>query len=136
MFKSSLYQAMFLFTCFVLITSYYLPLTRSSRYMKRFKVVSMVSVSGSPTPPGGNPIPRQFKAFIISPSTSSLESEMLILQNFNQIQRGDRSKVAIIGTQDLSHDHVEYVELLTYSLVLSGNHIYTSGDFSCHFFRK
>lgn len=87
--------------------------------------LSMVSVG--PGVGGGMPDPPRSKAFIISPSINSAESEMLILQNFNQIQQGDRSTLGILGTNNLSDDHKQMVELLTYALVLSGNHIYTSG---------
>jgi len=80
-------------------------------------------VSVGPTPP---PRPRP-KAVIISPSISSAEDEMIILQNFNQIQRGGQSKLGIIGTQELFENHRQMVELLAYALVLSGNHVYTSG---------
>lgn len=83
----------------------------------------MDSSSVSPTP-APKPSP---KAFIISPSTQPGRDELLILQNFNQIQSGDRKKIGIIGTQDLSDNHSQMVELLSYALVLSGNHVYTSG---------
>lgn len=66
------------------------------------------------------------KSFIISPSIAGEVNEMLILQNFNQIQQGGRSKVGIIGSQNLHDDHMQMIELLSYALVLSGNHIYTS----------
>jgi hypothetical protein len=87
--------------------------------------IFMVSVSGTPSAP--EPQGKPGKAFIISPSLNSAEAEMIILQNFNQIQRGDSSKVGILGTNNLSEEHRQMVELLSYALVLSGNHIYTSG---------
>ena len=75
-----------------------------------------------------SPAPKQSpKAFIISPSTQPGRDELLILQNFNQIQAGDRKRIGIIGSQDLSENHIQMVELLSYALVLSGNHVYTSG---------
>jgi hypothetical protein len=51
----------------------------------------------------------------------------MILDNFSQIQMGERSKIGIIGTQELSETHQQMIELLSYALVLSGNHVYTSG---------
>ena len=51
---------------------------------------------------------------------------MLILQNFNQIQSGEKYKFGVIGTQELSDNHRTMVELLSYALILSGNHVYTS----------
>lgn len=78
---------------------------------------------GSPTPqPQSRP-----KAFIISPSTQTGRDELLILQNFNQIQSGEMKKIGIIGTQSISENHSQMVELLAYALILSGNHVYTSG---------
>ena len=71
--------------------------------------------------------PRPSKAFIISPSTQSGSDELLILQNFNQIQSGDRKKIGIIGSSQLSENHGQMIELLSYALVLSGNHVFTSG---------
>lgn len=82
---------------------------------------SSSSVSPSPAPQ------QSPKAFIISPSTQPGRDELLILQNFNQIQAGDRKRIGIIGSQDLSDNHIQMVELLAYALVLSGNHVYTSG---------
>lgn len=51
---------------------------------------------------------------------------MRILQNFGQIQLGGSTRIGIIGTQELSENHQQMVELLAYALVLSGNHIFTS----------
>ena len=68
---------------------------------------------------------------IISPSSAGSENELLILQNFNQIQFGEKLKFGVIGTQDLSSNHKQMVELLSYALILSGNHVYTSaGSFN------
>lgn len=63
---------------------------------------------------------------LIAPDTDS--DEMMIIENFGQIQQGERKRIGIIGTQDLSDAHSQMIELLTYALVLSGNHIYTSGS--------
>lgn len=52
---------------------------------------------------------------------------MIILENFNQIQSGDRKKMGIIGTKELTDNHKQMIELLTYALILSGNHVVTSG---------
>lgn len=52
---------------------------------------------------------------------------MLILDNFSQIQLGERKKIGIIGTRRLSEEHQQMIELLSYALVLSGNHVFTSG---------
>jgi len=75
----------------------------------------------------GPPSKKAPVAFIISPSTQSGESEMMIFQNLNQIQPGEKKKLGIIGTQDLTDNHRQMIELLSYALVLSGNHVFTSG---------
>jgi len=63
--------------------------------------------------------------FVVYKGTS--EAEMIIMDNFNSIQLGGSRKLAVIGTQTLTEKHVQMIELLSYALVLSGNHIYTSG---------
>lgn len=90
----------------------------------RSKSMSINMVSVGPNTPSR---PSRPNSFIISPSITSAEDEMLILQNFNQIQHGGQSKLGIIGTQELYENHKKMVELLAYALVLSGNHIFTSG---------
>lgn len=103
------------------------------------------------SPGGGGGIGRSSntpqKGFIISPTSLSDEDELMIIQNFNQIQLGERKKIGIIGTQELSENHQQMIELvgllaifslntsqqpltdyqLSYALVLSGNHVFTSG---------
>lgn len=54
------------------------------------------------------------------------EMELRIIQNFGSIQLGGASKIGILGTQVLSKSHQEMIELLSYALVLSGNHVFTS----------
>ena len=76
------------------------------------------SVGGVPSPP-----PR---SVLVVPSTSSGESELLIIENFSDIQYGEKRKFGVIGTSDLSNNHRQMVELLAYALVLNGNHVFTS----------
>ena len=80
----------------------------------------MVSVGG------GGSRPNKPKA-LISPPTNSYQEERLIIDNFFQIQQGEIRTLGIIGTQDLSFKHKQMIELLSYALILSGNHVYTSG---------
>jgi hypothetical protein len=87
--------------------------------------LSMVSVGGGGGA-GGNISPQR-PAFIISQSDSKSMDEMMILDNFNQIQLGGSRKLGVIGSQDINEKHKQMIELLAYALVLSGNHIYTSG---------
>jgi hypothetical protein len=96
--------------------------TRQRQQHQRLYISMMSSVAPTPRPPPP-PVP---KAFIITGSDTS-NSEMMILQNFNQIQMGERIRWGVIGSQELSNDHIQMIELLAYALVLSGNHIYTSG---------
>ena len=95
-------------------------ISSSSRLM-----MSSVSVGGGGSPPGESKKPPV--GFIISPSTQTGADEMLILRNMNQISAGANSKLGIIGTNDLGEGHKQMIEFLTYALVLSGNHIFTSG---------
>jgi hypothetical protein len=67
------------------------------------------------------------KAFLINPVKGYGEAGQLIIQNFNQIQSGEKKKIGIIGTQLLNANHQEMIELLSYALVVSGNHVITSG---------
>ncbi|KAJ1422153.1 hypothetical protein B484DRAFT_332449 [Ochromonadaceae sp. CCMP2298] len=67
------------------------------------------------------------KGFIISPGLRNSEDELLILDNFWEIQMGEQKRIGIIGTSRLSEDHQQMIELLSYALVLSGNHVFTSG---------
>ena len=79
------------------------------------------SVGGAP-----NPTPQTSRGMLIVPSTSEGESELMILENFSQIQSGEKKKFGVIGTSDLTNNHRQMVELLAYSLVLNGNHVFTS----------
>ena len=44
-----------------------------------------------------------------------------------EIQGQGPSKYCILGTRHCSYLHQQIIELLSYALVLSGNHVYTSG---------
>ena len=104
---------------------FYYDAARAKRESYANLVVKMVSVgTGSESI---SPAPKKQVGFIISPSLSTSESEMLIIQNLNQISSGENTKLGIIGTNELEEGHKRMIELLTYALVLSGNHIYTSG---------
>jgi hypothetical protein len=70
------------------------------------------------------------KGFIISPSSQHGRDELKIMNHLSQIHMGERAKIGIIGTQELSQTHQQMVELLSYALVLSGNHVFTSGSVS------
>jgi len=99
----------------------------TSTRLLRLGGVSMVSVGGGGGGGSAPPTKKPAVGFLISPSPSTGEDEMLILQNMNAIASGESTKLGIIGTNDLADGHKQMVELLTYALVLSGNHIYTSG---------
>jgi hypothetical protein len=46
--------------------------------------------------------------------------------------QGNPKKIAILGTRHCTFLHQQIVELLSYALVLSGNHVYTSGAIGTH----
>ncbi len=92
----------------------------------RIKVSTELMMSVSVGPSNQPSAPRK-SGFLISPRSNSIESELLIIDNFSQIQQGEMKKIGIIGTQDLSLKHRQMIELLSYALVLSGSHVITSG---------
>jgi len=50
-----------------------------------------------------------------------------ILKELAAIQQKGPQKYCILGTRHCSYLHQQIIELLAYALVLSGNHVYTSG---------
>mmetsp|Transcript_33171 Transcript_33171/g.80175 ORF Transcript_33171/g.80175 Transcript_33171/m.80175 type:complete len:246 (+) Transcript_33171:117-854(+) len=50
-----------------------------------------------------------------------------ILRELAAIQQQGPQKYCILGTRHCSYLHQQIIELLAYALVLSGNHVYTSG---------
>lgn len=97
-------------------------LLQFGKYSVRTRQFDSVDGRFYPTSPNANS-----KSFIISPTSPYEEERAMILDNFSQIQMGERKKIGIIGTQLLSESHQQMIELLSYALVLSGNHVYTSG---------
>lgn len=89
-----------------------------------FQDLKMVSVGGGSS---SSTSPKKQVGFLISPSMTPGENEMRIIDNLNQISQGENNKMGIIGTNDLAEGHKQMIELLTYALVLSGNHVFTSG---------
>ena len=51
----------------------------------------------------------------------------LFRRELREIQGQGPRKVCILGTRHCSYLHQQIIELLSYALVLSGNHVYTSG---------
>jgi len=51
-----------------------------------------------------------------------------ILQELQAIQNTGPQKYCILGTRHCSYLHQQLIELLSYALVLTGNHIFTSGS--------
>lgn len=51
-----------------------------------------------------------------------------ILKELAAIQQQGPQKYCILGTRHCSYLHQQIIELLAYALVLSGNHVYTSGS--------
>lgn len=64
---------------------------------------------------------------VLIPVPTEYEFGKIIVDNFNSIQLGDQRKLGILGTQELDESRKQMVELLAYSLVLSGTHVMTSG---------
>mmetsp|Transcript_2648 Transcript_2648/g.5730 ORF Transcript_2648/g.5730 Transcript_2648/m.5730 type:complete len:277 (-) Transcript_2648:9-839(-) len=55
-----------------------------------------------------------------------------ILKQLESIQQGTPKNIVILGTRHCSFLHQQIIELLSYALVLSDNHIYTSGATGTH----
>lgn len=55
-----------------------------------------------------------------------------ILQELAAIQRQGPQKYCVLGTRHCSFLHQQIIELLAYALVLSGNHVFTSGAGGTH----
>jgi len=55
-----------------------------------------------------------------------------ILKELAAIQQQGPQKYCILGTRHCSYLHQQIIELLAYALVLSGNHVYTSGASGTH----
>ena len=55
-----------------------------------------------------------------------------ILKQLESIQKGTPKNIVILGTRHCSLLHQQIIELLSYALVLSDNHIYTSGATGTH----
>ncbi|CEL98416.1 unnamed protein product [Vitrella brassicaformis CCMP3155] len=78
---------------------------------------AQVAIPQSP-PNVGNPQPV--------PPLPGLSIES-ILKELKAIQDTSSRKYCILGTRHCSYLHQQIIELLSYALVLSGNHVYTSG---------
>lgn len=104
---------------------------RSNHYLHhRYNTRRHMDVSvGEGTGGSDESAPKSKQNFIIAPTIDGAPDEMLILDNFNKIQFGGSRKIAVLGTSSLATDskHEQMIELLSYALVLSGNHIFTSG---------
>jgi len=55
-----------------------------------------------------------------------------ILKQLESIQQGTPKNIVILGTRHCSFLHQQIIELLSYALVLSDNHIFTSGATGTH----
>jgi len=55
-----------------------------------------------------------------------------ILKQLESIQKGTPKNIVVLGTRHCSLLHQQIIELLSYALVLSDNHIFTSGATGTH----
>lgn len=73
---------------------------------------------------------RQEEINVGNPQIKVMEKERSvtsILKELAAIQQQGPQKYCILGTRHCSYLHQQIIELLAYALVLSGNHVYTSG---------
>lgn len=119
------YSVLLLSICLTIVFrvshGYFIPTNMiHGRYRSRLSMSSSVGGRAS-----SQPAPK--KTLIISPTSTAGETPLLIIENFSQIQSGEKKTIGVIGTKNPSESHQQMIELLAYALVLSGNHIYTSG---------
>ncbi|KAJ1637646.1 hypothetical protein T492DRAFT_950000 [Pavlovales sp. CCMP2436] len=83
-------------------------------------------------------IPSRYDPASAGTTTAVRESDNIsssfteILRQLESIQQGKPKNIVILGTRHCSFLHQQIVELLSYALVLSGNHVYTSGAVGTH----
>ncbi|KAL7515855.1 hypothetical protein ACHAWX_000928 [Stephanocyclus meneghinianus] len=63
----------------------------------------------------------------VDPETTSTMNITQVMTELQAIQSQGPKKYCILGTRHCSFLHQQIVEMLAYALVLSGNHLYTSG---------
>merc|ERR1719230_953352 len=51
-----------------------------------------------------------------------------VLEQLKAITKGGPQRVAVLGTRFCTYLHQPVIQLLSYALVLSGNHVFTSGS--------
>jgi len=73
----------------------------------------------------------------LNPDTGVIEPTDLsgldtILKQLESIQQGTPKNIVVLGTRHCSLLHQQIIELLSYALVLSDNHIFTSGATGTH----
>jgi hypothetical protein len=89
--------------------------------------VRMVSVGGGAREVGGDAPKKANNRILIAPTDDSMTMDARIIDNLGEIQSGQKKKIGVFGTSKASENHKQMIELLTYALVLSGNHVFTSG---------
>jgi hypothetical protein len=52
---------------------------------------------------------------------------LIVMQELLAIQQNGAKSIAFFGTRNMGFLHQQLVEILSYAMVLTGNHIYTSG---------
>lgn len=82
---------------------------------------------------GGPSIPKVEEESLSFPLPSPSDiTASSILKELASIQQQGPQKYCILGTRHCSYLHQQIIELLAYALVLSGNHVYTSGAGGTH----
>ena len=63
---------------------------------------------------------------------TELQAQLRLLKQLESIQQGSPKNIVILGTRHCSFLHQQIIELLSFALVLSDNHIFTSGATGTH----
>eukprot|EP00276_Gloeochaete_wittrockiana_P000195 CAMPEP_0184671414 /NCGR_PEP_ID=MMETSP0308-20130426/85481_1 /TAXON_ID=38269 /ORGANISM="Gloeochaete witrockiana, Strain SAG 46.84" /LENGTH=257 /DNA_ID=CAMNT_0027118533 /DNA_START=272 /DNA_END=1045 /DNA_ORIENTATION=- len=85
-----------------------------------------IAIPGTEKPDVG-PIPEPMFGSVAVAVKDDEYSIETIMQELRSIQQTGPRLIAILGTRHLSLFHQQIVEMLAYALVLTGNHIFTSG---------
>ncbi|KAL9251037.1 hypothetical protein AKJ16_DCAP21607 [Drosera capensis] len=76
----------------------------------------------------GFDIPSQGQSVLEPPTElQTLTDEVDYIQEFLAIQQGGPRTIGFFGTRNMGFMHQELIEILSYALVITKNHIYTSG---------
>jgi len=82
---------------------------------------------------GSNPYPELSRANLSESANMSTSNLTQVLVELESIMEGDPRNIVILGTRHCNLLHQRIIELVSYALVLTGNHVYTSGGMGTNY---